>query len=464
MTIEELWELPFEQFNEWRRKNDLLQLFEHFRTTLPMFDEWLTDNQLTIDKILETDQPGKFFYFQNEVIAIKNIEIGFFPYSFEPIYNERSKKIILEGLNEGDYYFFTPYFKWLKDKENNNFTKKPFNSFRFTLYSNSHPQQSRATINTGFQILKMGGITIPGWGYFILRNLDFCDLDFLSIDGEFEMSKGSEVFYSTFRNLVATNSDGSFREFYGCHFEKIEVQNSKLYGFEFYYCDLFQVNFGSCRLTNLVLDNCALSLFNFKDTDIINEVQYIPPAESWFSGKEDLYKSIADFYKTLRVVYQANGLRTEASRSYYSERFFELRHIWAESSLWNSLCNYSRKYHTYTFSRIGYHLRLVVKFFSYALSYLIWGFGEKLSRIILSTMVIISFYSIIYYFSDLDKVNGNLVNSVYFSAVTFTTLGFGDITPLDDSNLLKLLVASEALLGAFIIGLFVAGFSNKSRY
>ncbi|MDQ1803099.1 ion channel [Chryseobacterium sp. CKR4-1] len=464
MTIDELWELPFEQFNEWRRNNDLLQLFEHFRTTLPEFDEWLKDNQLTIDKILETDQPGKFFYFQNEVIVIKNNEIGFFPYSFEPIYNERSKKIILGDLSEGDYYFFIPYFKWLKDKKKDIFIKMPFNSFRFTLYSNSHPQQSRATINTGFQILKMGGTTIPGWGSFIFRNLDFCDIDFLTIDGEFEMSRGSEVFYATLRNLFVTDSNGSFRTFYSCHFERIEVQNSKLYGFEFYHCDLFQANFRSCRLTDLLLDNCALSLFNFKDTDIINEIQYIPPAESWFSGKEDLYKSIANFYKTLRVVYQANGLRTEASRSYYSERFYELRYIWAESSLWKSLINYSREYHIYTFSRIGYHLKLLVKFFSYAVSYLIWGFGEKLNRIIWSTMTIISFYSIIYYFTDLDKVKGNVVNSIYFSAVTFTTLGFGDITPLNGSNILKLLVASEALLGAFIIGLFVAGFSNKSRY
>lgn len=464
MTIEQLWQLPFDEFNEWRRKNDLLQLFQHFQTALPEFNQWLTSNSLSIDTILETDQPGKFFYYENEVIAIKNDEVGSHSYYFIPIVNAKHRKTVLEGLNEGEYYFFMPYFKWLKDRKNNNLANEDFDSFRFTLYSNSHPQMSRATINTGYRLLKMGGTNITGWGSFILRNLDFCDVDFLTIDGDFELSRGSEVFYSTFRNLAAINSDGSFRTFYSCHFERMEMQNSKLYGFEFYNCDLFQVYIESCRLTDLLLENCAVSLFNFKDTEIVNEIQYTPPKKSWFSGQQDLFNSVAAFYKTLRVAYQANGLRTEASKSYYSERLFELKGLWAESSLWSSLKSYSVKYHAYSISRISYKLMLLLKFISYGLSYLLWGFGEKLGRIILSTIVIIGVYSIIYYFSDLDKVNGNLINSLYFSIVTFTTLGFGDITPLNSSAILKILVASEALLGAFAIGLFVAGFSNKSRY
>jgi hypothetical protein len=49
--------------------------------------------------------------------------------------------------------------------------------------------------------------------------------------------------------------------------------------------------------------------------------------------------------------------------------------------------------------------------------------------------------------------------------VTFTTLGFGDISPLNcGGTLYKFLVAFEALMGAFCMGLIVAGFANKSRY
>ena len=73
----------------------------------------------------------------------------------------------------------------------------------------------------------------------------------------------------------------------------------------------------------------------------------------------------------------------------------------------------------------------------------------------------------IYYraFDELDRTytqDNQLVSSFYFSIVTFTTLGYGDILPITDR--LKLICASEALFGAFLMGMVVAGFSNKSRY
>ncbi|WP_419776786.1 potassium channel family protein [Malaciobacter marinus] len=45
------------------------------------------------------------------------------------------------------------------------------------------------------------------------------------------------------------------------------------------------------------------------------------------------------------------------------------------------------------------------------------------------------------------------LNSVYFSIVTITTLGYGEITP--KSELGMILVSSESILGIIIIGLFL---------
>ena len=47
-----------------------------------------------------------------------------------------------------------------------------------------------------------------------------------------------------------------------------------------------------------------------------------------------------------------------------------------------------------------------------------------------------------------------LVKSIYFSTVTITTLGYGDITP--KSELAMMVVVSEAILGIVIIGLFLS--------
>ncbi len=44
--------------------------------------------------------------------------------------------------------------------------------------------------------------------------------------------------------------------------------------------------------------------------------------------------------------------------------------------------------------------------------------------------------------------NGTLVDCVYYSAITYTTLGFGDITPVGN---IRLLTAMEALLGLILI-------------
>lgn len=50
-------------------------------------------------------------------------------------------------------------------------------------------------------------------------------------------------------------------------------------------------------------------------------------------------------------------------------------------------------------------------------------------------------------------VSGNLVRMFYLSAVTITTLGYGDILPLTTPS--RILVSIEAILGILLIGLFL---------
>jgi hypothetical protein len=98
---------------------------------------------------------------------------------------------------------------------------------------------------------------------------------------------------------------------------------------------------------------------------------------------------------------------------------------------------------------------------------LLWGYGERPSRILLVALFLICSYAGSYHFVEWIDEKGqplqmSIWDNIYFSVVTFTTLGYGDITP--KTNLLKILAGSEALLGGFTMGLIVAGFSNRSRY
>ena len=49
----------------------------------------------------------------------------------------------------------------------------------------------------------------------------------------------------------------------------------------------------------------------------------------------------------------------------------------------------------------------------------------------------------------------------YFSVTTFTTLGFGDITPKPSATCAQMLVTSEVLIGYIMLGGFVTILSGK---
>jgi hypothetical protein len=96
---------------------------------------------------------------------------------------------------------------------------------------------------------------------------------------------------------------------------------------------------------------------------------------------------------------------------------------------------------------------------------LLWGYGERPMRIVLCMAFAILTYAWAYHalpWPTLKNAPNGWLDDFYFSAVTFTTLGYGDIFPA--TGALKLVCASEALVGGLSLGLIVAGFSNKGRY
>lgn len=85
------------------------------------------------------------------------------------------------------------------------------------------------------------------------------------------------------------------------------------------------------------------------------------------------------------------------------------------------------------------------------------GFGYRPLRVIGTAVVLIVAYGFLFWIIggavDLNtrKVAG-LADSLYFSGITFTTVGYGDFFPAPHARLLAL---SEGFLGAFLMGFFV---------
>jgi hypothetical protein len=60
-NIDELWNMSSEDFNNWRRQNDLPKLLLFFNEYLPFFKEWQKDNGISNDYFLLSDNTSEFF-------------------------------------------------------------------------------------------------------------------------------------------------------------------------------------------------------------------------------------------------------------------------------------------------------------------------------------------------------------------------------------------------------------------
>ena len=94
------------------------------------------------------------------------------------------------------------------------------------------------------------------------------------------------------------------------------------------------------------------------------------------------------------------------------------------------------------------------------------GYGERYWNTAAVSGFVILLFAFLYGITDcLQYSAGNpclyqeIIDVIYFSFVTFTTLGLGDITPLTTFG--KVLICLEAVIGAFMIAVFVVVFVRK---
>ena len=178
---------------------------------------------------------------------------------------------------------------------------------------------------------------------------------------------------------------------------------------------------------------------------IINELDAEKSMD--FTTAKSKYKEAEEVYRSIRLTMQDQSLGDESSTVFIREM----------------VCK--RKQHPkYSF------FRLVSKF-----AHVTTGYGESLTRILSSGFGVIFFSALFYGIEGVsyqDRTLGFFVSDIqdygiwatlgdlfYFSVITFTTVGFGEITPIGPFG--KFLTIFEGLLSGIILTVFIIAMYRK---
>jgi len=269
----------------------------------------------------------------------------------------------------------------------------------------------------------------------------------------FEPIKDFNLSQSNLKSINLVNS--GHHEGYkllNCDFYKANLSYSHCFKVDFSGSSLMKANFEGANLHFANFQNCNLLGTNFEharlenviwDKNIIQERKAM--LSNNYEEQIDLYQQSEEIYRNLRRTCESDGLFETAG--WFFQKEMKMRR--------KQMPRFSSK-------------RFISKLVEFSC-----GYGERPLRIVLLSALVILLFTGVFFMTGLtynDQVlqlslNASfeenifeLLNTLYFSVITFTTLGYGDVLPIGIS---KLFAGIEALLGGFILALFVVVFVKK---
>lgn len=286
---------------------------------------------------------------------------------------------------------------------------------------------------------------------FYLRRADFKGAKWLKIDLEGSdlagcNFSGADLSASNLKNSDLTGADLSHSDlagsdFMNAHLPKANLSYSRLWHTNFFSANLVEVDFQGADLLHANLANTKIWHTNFKNVKFLRRHSFSHKKGIFLTEKidESGFLASAEAYRNLKQYFIENGRYDDASWASFNEKRMERLLLLKNKSL---------------------------AYIPSSLMGILCGYGEKPYRVILSSISIIAGYAFIYYFLDsikyaLDASYAmNIFNYVYYSTITFATVGYGDFVPKLNS-LYQLISCSEGFVGAFMIGLFVFTLARK---
>lgn len=272
------------------------------------------------------------------------------------------------------------------------------------------------------------GLSLYGVSFFsdcVLVGADFTNTDIRNTD-----FSGADLRKSSLADSTANNAS-----FAGANMEDTIITDTDLRGAD---------------LTDARLDQATLSSSRIdQDTTFGDEVIYESDLRETDHAAErrDLLEAATRTYRTLEDLAQENTFYGQASGYYRKSKDIRRQYNWTSENYVSAFLAELSRWFT------GYGNRPLRVIYTSLGVILLWGFLYPAVGALRHTN-----QSVVYTLTtggslSLEYIIHVIIKSVFFSAVTFTTLGYGNIYPVGTSG--EYLASIEALLGSVLMALLV---------
>ena len=148
-------------------------------------------------------------------------------------------------------------------------------------------------------------------------------------------------------------------------------------------------------------------------------------------------KKATSVYRTRQRLHRENSRPRNVAKPYVREQHSRRKRAFATESYW--------------------------EWFKHATYRWVMLYGESPARVVGTSIVVVAVFAAIYSVVGGIVIGGekpDLIGNIYFSAVTFSTLGYGGIEPTTTTT--QLLASVQSLIGGILIALLVAVFGRRA--
>lgn len=430
-----------ESFNELRRNEDYPLLYDLFIRKLPRFEDWMSDQKITKEMMF---QHGLARFIISDVTLYRCLQQSDYLLWDDGVMNFRDRK--KSGWIK-EYVAYNPYFIWLKK----NVCDSEYRKVRNTFCINSFKFGQHYFMDA-VPLRNIGGQRIQR-AYLSGKLLDFVSLDSLILECPFN-NQPLYIYCSSAVNLKIIGGV-AFLKFRECKLSEIQpnhngvtLESGSFQELSFTRCHV-DLKLVSANMMHMNVHNCNFEVIcDFARVD--SQCQFSHDRYDKYS-----YQSESEFYTEVINLYSESNDYSRVGEYYYKKRkAVMLESLWPWGNFQRATFRMNKK------EEKLFRLKKVFSGLSDLLNFICWGFGEKPSRTLGISLVVILLSAGVYYFNE-ETTTHNMIESLYFSIVSFTTLGFGDIT--QKSNFLRLFSALESLSGLVLMGLFLAGYASKTK-